>query len=113
MHEYSIVLALMERIEAEVAARGAVAVHRVRLRIGALSGVEPVLLESAFSLVREHTMCEGAALDIERVPASWCCLRCDRSIAAGDTLQCPDCNEPARLQGGDEILLDQLELEVP
>jgi hydrogenase nickel incorporation protein HypA/HybF len=78
MHEYSLVVALMERIEEEAAAHRALAVHRVRVRIGELSGVEPDLLESAFGIVRTGTICARAALDIERVPARWECSACRR-----------------------------------
>lgn len=113
MHEYSLVLSLMERIQQEAAARRAVAVHRVRLKIGELSGVEADLLGSAFEIVREGTICATAALDIERVPARWRCSQCDAPIGAGEVLRCGACGAPARLASGDDILLDQLELEVP
>lgn len=113
MHEYSIALALMERIEAEAAARQAVAVQRVRLRIGGLSGVEPELLRSAFEIVRERTICQEAALDIEQVPVEWVCSRCGTAVEPGAVLRCAGCGEPARLTGGDEILLERIEMEVP
>jgi hydrogenase nickel incorporation protein HypA/HybF len=113
VHEYSLVQSLMERIAQEAAARSAVAVHRVRLRIGELSGVEPELLESAFEIVREGTLCARAALEILRVPALWECSQCRRPIAAGEVLQCGACGAPARLAAGDDIVLDQLEMEVP
>ena len=113
MHEYSVGQALMDRIDAEVAARGATAVHVVRLRIGAVSGVEPELLASAFSILKERTVCENAELVIERVPARWACPRCQADIPDGEVLRCGDCGEAARLAGGDEIMLAQLELEVP
>ena len=113
MHEYSLMLALMERVEQEAASRRAVAVHRVRIRIGELSGVEPDLLESAFSIVRERTICEHAVIEITRVPAQWECSRCQAPLAAGGLLQCAACGAPARLTRGDEILLEQVELEVP
>jgi hydrogenase nickel incorporation protein HypA/HybF len=113
MHEYSLVVALMERVEEEAAAHNALAVHRVRVRIGELSGVEPDLLESAFAIVRTGTICERAALDIERVAARWECSACRRPLEPGERLQCAACGAPAALAGGDEILLGQVELEVP
>jgi len=113
MHEYSLVQSLMERIAQEAAARHAVAVHRVRLTIGELSGVEPELLEHAFAIVREGTLAAGAALDIIRVPARWGCPECGAPIAPGQVLKCGACGSPAHLEAGDEIVLDRLELEVP
>jgi hydrogenase nickel incorporation protein HypA/HybF len=113
VHEYSLMTALMERVEEEAAAHRAVAVHRVRVIIGELSGVEPDLLESAFAIVRAGTICDGAALEIERVAARWACPACRRPLDAGERLQCPACGTPAALASGGEILLGQIELEVP
>ena len=113
MHEYSVGQALLERIEAEARARGAVAVHRVRLTIGDQSGIEPELLASAFDILRERTICATAILDIDRTPAVWACSGCGAAIEPGGALRCPRCAAPARLVSGDEIVLAQLELEVP
>jgi hydrogenase nickel insertion protein HypA len=113
MHEYSIAQALLERVETEARTRGAIAVHRLRLRLGELSGVESGLLESAFLLCRERTICAGAALEIEPVGAAWTCTGCGRAIEPGEVLRCRDCGRPARLRAGDEIILDRIEMEVP
>lgn len=113
MHEYSLMAALVERVEQEATSHNAIAVHRVRVRIGELSGVEPDLLESAFAIVRAGTICEHAVIDIDRVEARWACSACQRPLAGGERLQCAACGSPARLVSGDEILLGQIELEVP
>ena len=113
MHEYSLMTALMERVEQEAAAHGALAVHRVRVRIGELSGVEPELLDSAFAIVRTGTLCERATLEIERVAARWECSGCRRLLEAAERLQCSACGARAALAAGGEILLGQIELEVP
>jgi hydrogenase nickel incorporation protein HypA/HybF len=112
MHEYSIVQALIDRVEAEARARQARAVHAVTVRIGALSGVEPELLASAYGLCREGTLCGGADLTVERAEARWACPACDCPIAAGEVLRCPACGVAARLLGGDEIILERIEMEV-
>ena len=89
------------------------AIHRVRVRIGELSGVEPDLFASAFDLVKEQTLCAHATLDITRVPARWECQACATTFAPGAPLQCARCGAPARLAAGDEILLEHIEMEVP
>lgn len=113
MHEYSIVGSLLDRVEREAAQRGATQVTALSVRIGELSGVETELLATAYDTFRERTICDGATLRITRVPARWACPRCDQTIVPGNVLRCSDCEEPARLVEGDEILLDRIEMEVP
>lgn len=113
MHEYSIVQALLERVAAEARACRAIAVHRLSVRVGELSGVEVPLLTTAYETFRDRTICEGAALDVELVRARWECPACGRAIARGELLRCHACAVPARLVQGDEIMLDRIEMEVP
>ena len=112
MHEYSLVSALVQKVEQEARARRATAVTRLRVRIGALAGVEPELLASAFTLCREGLLA-GASLEIATAEAAWACPRCDRALAAGAVLRCPNCAVPARLVSGDELWLERIEMEVP
>ena len=111
MHEYSIVQALVDRIEEEVRARGARSVERVVLRIGDLSGVEVELLQTAYLTFRERTVCERAPLEIACVPAVWACRRCGARLPDTGLRQCA-CGGAAELRQGDEVVLDRLELEV-
>ena len=113
MHEYSIVQALLDRVDAEARAHAASAVRRIQVRLGELSGVERDLLESAYLLCRERTLCADAALDILPVAARWSCPRCDRVFFRGEVLRCTACGLSARLICGDEILLERIEMEVP
>ncbi|MEW6321085.1 MAG: hydrogenase maturation nickel metallochaperone HypA [Acidobacteriota bacterium] len=112
MHEYSIVEALCARVAAEAAAHGARAVTSVRVRLGALSGVEPGLLRTAYEMFREGTACAGASLHLDVVPARWTCPRCGGAPEAGARLVCRACGAPVRLAAGDEIVLERIELEV-
>jgi hydrogenase nickel incorporation protein HypA/HybF len=113
MHEYSIVRALMDQVEGQARAHGAVAVHRVRVKIGELSGVEGELLSSAYELVRAGSrVCAAAELEIVPVPASWQCGLCGTEVERGGRLSCSACGAPARLVAGEEILLERIEMEV-
>lgn len=86
---------------------------RLSVRIGELSGVEVELLTTAYETFRDRTVCEGATLDVQIVPARWLCPDCGDPIERGRPLQCVACNVPARLAEGDEIMLDRIEMEVP
>ena len=112
MHEYSLVRAMVDRVEQEARARNATAISRLAVRIGAMSGVEPELFASAFTLCREGILA-GAELQIRRSEAAWACPKCTVAIPAGAVLRCRVCDAPAKLISGDEILLEQIEMEVP
>jgi hydrogenase nickel insertion protein HypA len=112
MHEYSIVQALLEQVEQQAAAHRARAVHRLHLRVGELSGVEIPLLAAAWEAFRERSACARAELEIHPVAARWSCPGCARVFAAGERLRCPDCERPAALRAGDEIVLERIEMEV-
>jgi len=114
MHEYSLVQSLVTRVEAEAAARKATAVHRVVVSIGELAGVDPELFQTAYDTFRAGTLCEHTVMELRRVPARWSCPRCGRGIPRGEVLACDACQIPARLApGGDEMLLETIEMEVP
>ncbi len=114
MHEYSLVQSLVGRVESLAREKRATAVHRLVVSVGELAGLDPELFQTAYDTFRAGTVCEGAALELRRVPARWSCPACAREIARGEVLTCPACGLPARIApGGDEILLETIEMEVP
>lgn len=113
MHEYSLAIALVELASREARARGASTVHRVTVRIGPLSGVEPDLLKTAYGLLRAGTLCAEAELGLAVENVVWRCEACGEVLVPGTALCCPDCGLPARLAGGDALVLERIEMEVP
>jgi len=112
LHEYSIVQALYDNVMSHARAQGAKSVEQVHVRIGAISGVEVGLLDTAWRTFRVHTPCEHADMHVEVVPACWECPRCRASAARSGMLRCASCGGPLRLTRGDEIVLDQIVMEV-
>jgi len=112
VHEYGIASSLLRMAEAHVRKHDAARVVRLEVRIGELSGVEVPLLETAWSLVRERSVCAGVDLDVRRVPARWACPRCEAPLPPGARLSCPACGVPAKLTAGGELFLDRIEMEV-
>lgn len=111
MHEYSIISALVDQVEASARAHPGAYVVKVHVAIGELAGVELELLATAFDTFRAGTVCARAELAIEPRPARWRCPKCKAPIARGAVLRCEPCNAPARLESGDEIVLQRVELE--
>jgi hydrogenase nickel incorporation protein HypA/HybF len=112
VHEYSIVASIVERVEAEVARAGAIAVRRLTVEIGVAAGVEIELLRSAWEIFRDGTVCAGAELDIEAVPVAWACTSCGATPEKVFTLRCSACSSPLRMVRGDDLTLRQIEMEV-
>jgi len=114
VHEYSLVSTLLERVVAEAAARDATSVRKIRLLVGEHAGVEVDLLRWAFGVLRENTPCAEAELEVVSVAARWECSRCSCEVPAGTgTLVCPQCEAPAALVTGMELVLERIELQVP
>jgi hydrogenase nickel incorporation protein HypA/HybF len=112
MHELSVCRAVMAEIEAVADRHGVRAVARVNLRVGALSGVEPALLRTAFAVASRGTCAEGAALSIDETPLRVECESCGAQTAATpNRLTCADCGAwRTRLISGDELTLISVEL---
>jgi hydrogenase nickel incorporation protein HypA/HybF len=114
VHELSIAVSLVELAEQSAREGGAVAIRSLRVRVGALSGVVVEALESAYPFASEGTMCEGAALEIEYVPARVRCRACEREAemeGVGPFL-CPACGEPGpEVVAGHELDLATMEIE--
>ena len=86
--------------------------RKLRLRIGESSGVELELFHAAYDVIRTGTACEHATLEIVPSPVIWECAACGSAVDPGRGLWCPTCHRPAELVSGDEIILEQIELEV-
>jgi hydrogenase nickel incorporation protein HypA/HybF len=113
MHELSIMESALQKAIAHAKQAGGTRICRIRLRIGALSGVVPEALEFAFASAREGTMAEEASLEIEPVAARFHCSRCDQDFSsAGMIAQCPICGQfSTQLLAGREMELASLEIE--
>ena len=112
MHEYALIQALLDRVAREAAAHEAAAVRRLTVRIGPLAGVDRDLFAEAYRHCRPGTRCADAELVLTTEDVNWRCRVCDAPIAAGDALVCPGCGFPARLAGGDALVLERIEMEV-
>lgn len=113
MHEYGLVQNLLDQAAAVARKNGATGVLRLELAVGENAGVEVPLLVTAYETFRMGTPCANAELAVRTVAARWECPRCGAEIARGLALRCTDCDVPARLVAGEELVLERLELEIP
>lgn len=113
MHELSVAVSLVETASRHAADHGAARVRSVRVRIGALSGVEPDALAFSFPVAARSTRCEGAALDVTVIPAVGACGSCGGRSEVVDLLApCPACGAwPLSVEGGRDLHLESLEVD--
>ena len=114
MHELSLCQDLIDQVTELARKNKAKAVSSVKIQIGQLAGVEPLLLESAFTIARAGTVAEGAQMITEIVSPRVVCHACGiESEATPSNLLCPACgSNDTRLTRGDELILARVELEV-
>ncbi|MEI6858254.1 MAG: hydrogenase/urease nickel incorporation protein HypA [Shewanella sp.] len=112
MHEYSIVLALIEQCEQHAAQHQANSVKRVSIKVGVLSGVEPELLKSAFDTFKLDGICRDAKLEMHVQPLVLQCHDCDKQQEISQySILCPDCKgNNTKVLDGEDMYLMQLEV---
>ena len=113
MHEVGIMESALGAVLTEARSHHAQRVHRIVLRIGVLSGVEPDALRFAFDAIAPQTIAAGATLEIERVSATAHCPACDTdfSVDSGIIFSCPRCRRlSGDVRSGRELELSHLEM---
>jgi hydrogenase nickel incorporation protein HypA/HybF len=113
VHELSVARDLVDLAVEEAARAGASRVVRVKVRVGALAGVIPPALRTAFAAARLGTPAANASLDVECVPAAVRCARCEcvRVLENVQARLCPACGTPApSLVSGEELELAEIEV---
>ena len=112
MHELSLCDDLLGQVVAIAAQNNALSVESITVQIGALSGVEPLLLESAFALIKAGTVAEHAELILQTSPVIVLCQLCGtQSEVAANRLLCNACqSHETTLVSGDELILASVAL---
>jgi hydrogenase nickel incorporation protein HypA/HybF len=112
MHELAICSALRDEVLRIAAARNALSVRAVRVRIGPLSGVDADAIAQAYPLACAGTPCADAELVIDRAPVQVRCRACGaRSGTLPQRLACARCGSPdTEIESGDEMLLSSVDL---
>ena len=112
MHEVSLVHSLFDQADRAIAQHPSSAVRVLKVRIGALAGVDPELFRTAFDGCRSERGYAAASLEISLESAAWNCRLCGAAVAEGGPLRCAACDGEAGLSAGGALILDRVELEV-
>ncbi|MGV3113340.1 hydrogenase maturation nickel metallochaperone HypA [Corynebacterium freneyi] len=112
MHELGLLTGVVEVI---VDAADGRRVRRVALDVGTRSGVIEDALHAAWPLATGGTVCAGANLEIEIIPATVWCPACaaEHEIDEFFALACPACGAPtADLRHGREFAIREVDVDV-
>ena len=113
MHELSLVRSLLNQVERLVADHGGGIVREIRLQCGPLSGIEPVLMRSAFELLKGEHAFAAATLVIAEVTLAVRCGNCQTTFhPVRFHFVCPECGcGDTEVTQGESVVLESIELE--
>ena len=116
MHEYSIVQALLNQCEEIAHENEATKITKVVTKIGAMSGVETHLLQTAFDTFKEGTLCDSAEFVIHYQKIKLHCRECQNEFEVDDGVyayyECIRCGSShVTVIDGEDMYLMSLEME--
>jgi len=94
MHETSIVRRLIAMVADQADRSGEGRVSVVRVEVGALSGVEPMLVQLAYDQLVPGSRLDGSRLEMELVPLRARCENCGVFEVPQFRFACPKCGHP-------------------
>lgn len=113
MHEAAITDSMVKLVLEQAREHGARVVRKVRVVVGAMSGIVPESMRFYFEELTRGTVAEDATLEILVVPTKADCLACGHGFELEDYLWlCPACGD-RRLDivEGKELLVDSIEVD--
>ena len=113
MHELPITESILKIANDHAAQSAATRVTDLYLVIGQLSSIVDDSIQFYWDIISKGSLCEGAILHFERIPAKLLCLDCNTTyMLQGELMACPHC-QSIRVQvlAGEEFRLDSIEIE--
>lgn len=113
MHEMAIAQGILELALENAAQHQARIIHKICLKVGKMTGVEPETLQFCFQSLSEGTIAAEAALEIESVPLVGRCRECGQQFAIEEyRFICSFCHSAkVEIISGRELQVDHLEVD--
>lgn len=113
MHELPITESILKIANEHAVRANAAKVTDLYLVIGQLSSIVDDSIQFYWDLISKETLCEGATLHFERIPAQLRCLDCGHVYELDKELTtCPQCHSArVKILAGEEFRLDSIEIE--
>jgi hydrogenase nickel incorporation protein HypA/HybF len=112
MHELSVTESILNISLNHAQKAGAARVTDIYLVIGRLSSIVDDSIQFYWDMISEGSLCEGATLHFNRLPARIYCINCGQESDLGDELApCPACSsDQVQVISGDQFYLDSIEV---
>ncbi len=112
MHELAVTESILQIASEHASKAGAKNVTDIYLVLGRLSSIVDDSVQFYWDAISEGTICQGAQLHFERVPAKLACLDCGTNFELpGELIPCPNCQgDHVKLVSGDEFRVDSIEI---
>ena len=113
MHELSVTENILSLALENAQKNNATKVTSINLVIGQLSSIVDDSVQFYWDTISEGTICLGAKLNFQRVPAMLKCQDCEEEYKiASQLIPCPKCGSyRAVIIKGEEFYLDSIEIE--
>jgi hydrogenase nickel incorporation protein HypA/HybF len=114
MHEESLVRSLLQQVDRLVEKNAGIAASLIEVEVGAMSGVEPMLISSAFERLVGQSGSPAARLKVTCSPLAARCEDCDAEFEIMDfQFVCPQCaKRRLKVTRGDSVRLLSVVLEL-
>jgi len=114
VHELSVTESILEIALRSAVGSDAIRVTRINITIGDLSSFVDDSIRFYWDLISQGTLCEGASLQLMRIPAQLVCLDCGASYTmAGELIPCPSClSSRVNIAGGNGFRVDSIDVDV-
>jgi hydrogenase nickel incorporation protein HypA/HybF len=113
MHELPIAENILNIAVEHAERAGAKRVTALHLVIGQLSSIVDDSIQFYWDIISKETVCAGATLRFERIPATLLCLDCGCSYTLNrELIACPQCDSiRLKVTAGEEFRLESIEVE--
>lgn len=112
MHELSVTESILDIVLTHAKKAKATRVTAVNIVVGKLSSIVDDSVQFYWDIVSQDTICAGAKLNFERIPAQLLCLNCGNTYILDQELTpCPTCqSSQVKVISGEEFHLDSIEV---
>jgi len=113
MHELAVTENILSIALKHAKQAQAVKVTDIYITIGQLSSVVDDSVQFHWDIMSEDTICSGAKLHFNRIPAEFFCTECQTKFNMDQVLApCPNCGSiRVRIVAGEEFFLESIEVE--